>query len=63
VFIHSIYTGPDIGQLWGDVTERENAVFLDWENPALRSRPDFRHPCLVHGCFTSSTLDAEAFLP
>lgn len=31
--IHSIYPGRDIGELDGDVTEREQRVFFDWNHP------------------------------
>lgn len=31
--IHTIYPGRDIGELVGDVTEREGIVFFDWEHP------------------------------
>ena len=31
--VHSIYPGNDIGELNGDVTDRENRVFFDWNHP------------------------------
>ncbi len=31
--IHSIYPGKDVGELSGDVTEREGVVFFDWSHP------------------------------
>ncbi len=31
--IHSIYPGEDIGEITGNVTERENVVFFDWCHP------------------------------
>lgn len=31
--VHSLYPGPDIGNLSGDVSEREGVVFFDWDNP------------------------------
>lgn len=31
--IHSVYPGRDIGELEGDVTEREQIVFFDWDHP------------------------------
>jgi hypothetical protein len=31
VFVESMYPGPDVGPLDGDMTEREGVVFLDWE--------------------------------
>ena len=31
--IHSIYPGHDIGELYGDVSEREKVVFFDWNHP------------------------------
>ena len=31
--IHSVYPGRDIGELHGDVTERESCVFFDWSHP------------------------------
>ena len=33
VIVHSIYPGTDIGELEGDVTEREDRVFFDWNHP------------------------------
>ncbi len=30
---HSIYPGADIGELIGNVTERERRVFFDWSHP------------------------------
>lgn len=30
VLIHSIYPGPDIGQLKGNMTKREKIAFFDW---------------------------------
>ena len=33
VIIHSIYPGEDIGELAGDVTDREQRVFFDWNHP------------------------------
>jgi hypothetical protein len=35
VVIHSIYPGSDIGELKGDVTEREGVVFFGWEHPGM----------------------------
>lgn len=31
--VHSIYPGSDVGELNGDVTEREKRVFFDWNHP------------------------------
>ena len=31
--IYSIYPGKDIGSLHGDITEREQRVFFDWNHP------------------------------
>lgn len=31
--IHSIYPGSDVGELDGDVTDREKRVFFDWSHP------------------------------
>ena len=31
--IKSLYPGTDIGELVGDITERENRVFYDWDHP------------------------------
>lgn len=31
--VYSIYPGSDIGELKGDVTEREKRVFFDWDHP------------------------------
>lgn len=31
--IFSMYPGPDIGALEGDITEREGVVFMDWSHP------------------------------
>lgn len=31
--IHSIYPGPDIGELKGNITRREKVVFFDWDTP------------------------------
>lgn len=33
VVIHSVYPGPDIGELDGDLTAREGVVFFDWNHP------------------------------
>ncbi len=33
IVIHSMYPGPDIGELVGDVSEREKVVFFDWNHP------------------------------
>jgi hypothetical protein len=33
VIVHSMYPGKDIGELVGNITERENCVFFDWEHP------------------------------
>lgn len=33
--IHSIYPGEDIGDLDGDITERENRIFFDWNHPGV----------------------------
>lgn len=38
--IHSIYPGPDIGELDGDITEREGVVFFTWEHPGETLSPD-----------------------
>jgi hypothetical protein len=32
VIVHSIYPGKDIGDLIGDITNREKCVFFDWSN-------------------------------
>lgn len=31
--VHSLYPGPDIGVLHGNITERELVVFFAWDNP------------------------------
>lgn len=31
--VHSIYLGSDVGELDGDVTDREKRVFFDWSHP------------------------------
>lgn len=31
--IHSVYPGEDIGELVGNITEREQRVFFDWDHP------------------------------
>lgn len=31
--LHSVYPGPDIGELSGDITAREKIAFFDWEHP------------------------------
>lgn len=31
--IHSLYPGVDVGEISGDVTEREGRIFFDWEHP------------------------------
>ncbi|GEM_PF-1517120 len=33
VIVHSMYPGPDVGELVGDVTRREDRVFFDWNHP------------------------------
>ncbi len=33
IIINSIYPGPDIGELEGDVSTREEVVFFDWNHP------------------------------
>lgn len=33
VIVHSIYPGVDIGDLDGDITDREQRVFFDWKHP------------------------------
>ncbi len=33
VIVHSMYPGEDIGELDGDVTDREQRVFFDWNHP------------------------------
>jgi hypothetical protein len=33
IVIHSIYPGEDVGRLKGDVTQRLQEVFFDWEHP------------------------------
>ena len=33
IIVHSIYPGSDVGELDGDVTEREQRVFFDWNHP------------------------------
>lgn len=33
VVVHSIYPGKDIGQLRGNVTQRENRIFFHWDHP------------------------------
>lgn len=31
--VHSLYPGADVGELEGNVTEREGRVFFDWNHP------------------------------
>lgn len=31
--VHSVYPGPDVGELNGDVSQREKCVFFDWDHP------------------------------
>lgn len=31
--IHSMYPGSDVGELYGNVTNREKRVFFDWNHP------------------------------
>lgn len=33
VLVHSMYPGPDVGELDGDVSAREGCVFFDWGHP------------------------------
>jgi hypothetical protein len=33
--VHSIYPGQDIGELRGNVTDREKRVFFDWNHPGV----------------------------
>ena len=33
--VHSAYPGFDVGDLSGDVTEREHRVFFDWNHPGM----------------------------
>jgi hypothetical protein len=33
IVIHSLYPGMDIGELKGDVSQREGCVFFDWDHP------------------------------
>ncbi len=33
VIIHSFYPGPDIGEIIGNVSNREQRVFFDWNHP------------------------------
>lgn len=33
--IHSIYPGEDVGEICGNITERENRVFFDWGHPGV----------------------------
>jgi hypothetical protein len=33
VIVHSIYPGSDIGELVGDITQREKRIFFDWNHP------------------------------
>ncbi|MFH0928101.1 MAG: hypothetical protein V1821_01365 [bacterium] len=33
LFVFSIYPGPDVGELVGDVSLREGVVFFDWNHP------------------------------
>lgn len=33
IVIHTIYPGPDVGQLRGDVSAKNNCVFFDWDHP------------------------------
>ncbi len=33
IIIHSLYPGPDIGDLIGDVSVREHCVFFSWDHP------------------------------
>lgn len=33
--VHSIYPGFDVGDLYGDVTDREKRVFFDWSHPGV----------------------------
>jgi hypothetical protein len=35
VIVHSLYPGEDIGELRGNITEREKRVFFDWEHPGV----------------------------
>lgn len=34
--VHSMYAGNDIGEIRGDVSEREDVVFFDWDHPGVR---------------------------
>jgi hypothetical protein len=31
--VHSLYPGADIGELCGDISEREKVIFFDWNHP------------------------------
>lgn len=31
--IHSVYPGPDVGELKGDVSDREGVAFFGWDHP------------------------------
>ena len=33
--VHSIYPGRDMGELYGDMTDREKRVFFDWNHPGV----------------------------
>ncbi len=33
IIIHSFYPGPDIGEILGNVSKREQCVFFDWDHP------------------------------
>ena len=37
IIIHSMYPGKDIGELVGDITDREKCVFFDWNHPGITS--------------------------
>ncbi|MCB9816652.1 hypothetical protein H6786_04625 [Candidatus Nomurabacteria bacterium] len=33
ILVHTMYPGADVGELDGDVTDRENVHFFDWDHP------------------------------
>ena len=35
IIVHSMYPGKDIGELHGNITEREKVVFFDWDHPGV----------------------------
>jgi hypothetical protein len=36
VMVHSMYPGTDVGELTGNITEREGLIFFDWNHPGVR---------------------------